>query len=46
MLSSPIYPKVYVGSIMNICPVVCLAIEAKGNTCCSKELFEACGDSV
>ena len=46
MLSSPNYPKVYVGSTIQNLSRRMSRHRGKQNTCRSRELFEACGDSV
>ena len=46
MLSSPDYPKVYVGSTIQNLSRRISRHRCKQNTCRSKELFEACGDTV
>ena len=46
MLSSPTYPKVYVGSTIQKLSRRMSRHRGKQNTCRSKELFDACGDTV
>ena len=46
MLSSPTYSKVYVGSTIQKLSRRMSRHRGKQNTCRSKELFDACGDTV